>query len=145
MASAAAICVEKNLNFTDLRKTVLKVIWQSHKPSKAYDILDELAKSGFSSKPPTVYRALDFLMDLGLIHKINSLNAFIGCSHPHQKHSCHFIICKSCENISECCNDEIAQAIYNITNYYQFKPTKASMEIEGICFTCQSNAQNMAS
>ena len=73
LTEAQKICDQKNIRFTDLRRTVLKIIWQNHKAIKAYDILDQISGMDFSAKPPTVYRALDFLLENGFIHKINSL------------------------------------------------------------------------
>jgi len=92
---AEFICEDKSLRFTEIRKFIFKLIWKSHKPSKAYDLLSKISKMNYSAKPPTVYRALDFLLDNGFIHKINSLNAYIGCSHPLKHNECYFMICKN--------------------------------------------------
>ena len=69
------ICTEKGLRFTKIRKAILEIIWESHQPIKAYDILSKISNINYSEKPPTVYRALDFLMENGFVHKINSLNS----------------------------------------------------------------------
>ncbi|MDO6806861.1 transcriptional repressor, partial [Wenyingzhuangia sp. 1_MG-2023] len=75
---------------------VLELIWQSHKPVGAYELLPALANDGFNSAPPTVYRALDFLLDLGLVHRLHSLNAYVGCNHPGANHPVCFFICEHC-------------------------------------------------
>ena len=97
MSKAEFICQDKGLRFTEIRKFILRLIWENHKPSKAYDLLDKISKMNYSAEPPTIYRALDFLMDNGFIHKINSLNAYIGCVHPLKHNQCYFIICKNCK------------------------------------------------
>ncbi|WP_458576290.1 Fur family transcriptional regulator [Aliamphritea spongicola] len=71
-------------------------MWQSHKPLGAYDLLPAIAEAGFNSAPPTVYRALDFLQEQGLVHRIASLNAFIGCTNPEHPHQGYFLICQAC-------------------------------------------------
>lgn len=84
---AEDICVQSGVRLTKQRKQVLELIWQNHKSHKAYDILEKMAALDKSAKPPTVYRALDFLQEQGLVHKIQSLNAYVGCPHPDQNHS----------------------------------------------------------
>ena len=88
MREAESICQEKGLRFTELRREVLRLIWLSHIPTKAYDILEKLKGKAWSAKPPTVYRALDFLLETGLVHKLDSINAYIGCSHPREHAGC---------------------------------------------------------
>ena len=102
LIEAKIICGQRGVNLTKLRETVLKLIWKNHSYVKAYDLLEELRKIDHSAKPPTIYRSLDFLMENGFIHKIQSLNAFVGCSHPSEHDECYFLICKECQNIEEC-------------------------------------------
>ena len=92
MREAESICQEKGLRFTELRREVLKLVWASHVPVKAYDILENLKGKEWSAKPPTVYRALDFLLETGLVHKLDSINAYIGRSHPREKNASYFLI-----------------------------------------------------
>ena len=87
LADADALCARQGVRLTALRRRVLELVWQSHKPLGAYDILGTLSEEdGRRAAPPTVYRALDFLMENGLIHRIASLNAFIGCVRPEHSH-----------------------------------------------------------
>lgn len=130
------ICQENGLRFTTLRRKVLELIWQSHKPAKAYDILDQLSDDNGQAKPPTVYRTLDFLLENGLIHRLNSLNAYVGCSHPVQHHDCYFLICKKCEEVVECCNTGLTQAIEAAASKNQFTTDQAILEIQGLCKSC---------
>ena len=82
VAIAREICAKHGERFTELRGRVLELVWDSHRPIGAYAILERLKSDGRSAAPPTVYRALDFLMGVGLVHRIESLNAYVGCAHP---------------------------------------------------------------
>ena len=136
LASAEKICLERGLRLTQLRKRVLELVWESHGPVKAYDILDKLDSKSSSAKPPTVYRSLDFLAANGLVHKLNSLNAYVGCSHPSRKHACYFLICKVCHEVKECCNQMLTNAIDNTSRKNNFKVSSVTLEIEGVCEHC---------
>ena len=101
-------------------------------------MLDKLKQKGFSAKPPTVCRTLDFLIENKFVHKLNSLNAYIGCSHPLKYSECYFLICGKCGEIEECCNQELVEAIYLTSQANQFSPRKTTLEIEGQCQQCTS-------
>jgi|TARA_B110000263_G_scaffold81153_1_gene70967 Fur family zinc uptake transcriptional regulator len=133
---AEFICEDKSLRFTEIRKFIFKLIWKSHKPSKAYDLLSKISKMNYSAKPPTVYRALDFLLDNGFIHKINSLNAYIGCSHPLKHNECYFMICKNCDEIKECCDEAITESIKKTLSSNRFSSKNIGIEITGDCYQC---------
>ena len=137
MREAESICQEKGLRFTDLRREVLRLIWRSHVPAKAYDILENLKGKEWSAKPPTVYRALDFLLETGLVHKLDSINAYIGRSHPRDHNGCYFLICTDCNEAKECCSPELSDAIELAWNKNSFKPKKITLEVFGQCSACR--------
>ena len=137
MREAESICQEKGLRFTDLRREVLRLIWLSHIPAKAYDILENLKGKEWSAKPPTVYRALDFLLETGLVHKLDSINAYIGRSHPRDHNGCYFLICTDCNEAKECCSPELSDAIELAWNKNSFKPKKITLEVFGQCSACR--------
>lgn len=138
LKTAEQICAQRNLRFTDIRRDVLEVIWSSHQPVSAYDILRELRQHKPNAEPPTVYRALDFLLDNHLAHRIESLNAFIGCDHAGDNHTCQFLICSKCQNTVELSHDSgINSAIYQKAKNYNFQIDKPVIEIQGICKQCQ--------
>ena len=137
MSEAESICQEKGLRFTDLRREVLRLIWLSHVPAKAYDILENLKGKEWSAKPPTVYRALDFLLETGLVHKLDSINAYIGRSHPREKNACYFLICTDCNEAKECCSSELSDAIELAWNKNSFRPKKITLEVFGQCSACR--------
>lgn len=93
LKAAEEICRTKGERFTPLRQYIFSQLWQTHKAKKAYDILEELKDTEYSAKPPTVYRALDFLVKHNLAHKISTINAYIGCYHPRENHICQLLIC----------------------------------------------------
>ena len=125
---------------TSLREQVLELVWQSHKPLGAYTLMEMLAQASTRRvAPPTVYRALDFLLEEGLIHRINSLNAFIGCRSPTQKHQSHFLICQNCNVAVELDNAQLNQSILNAAANAGFSLTSHSVEINGLCPGCQKS------
>jgi Fur family zinc uptake transcriptional regulator len=140
--AARQLCVERALRLTPLREQVLQLVWQSHKPLGAYAILDLLSTANGSDKarqaPPTVYRALEFLLEHGLVHRINSLNAFIGCSQPHAHHNSHFLICRNCATAVEVVDPAISTAIHGAAQEARFSEESACVEITGLCPNCQS-------
>ncbi len=137
LAEAERLCAERGSRFTDLRRRILKMIWQGHKAVKAYDLLDQLATEGGSAKPPTVYRALDFLMDEGLVHKIESLNAYIGCPHPGDNHVSQFLICDKCETVREVTTSDLKEAVLSAAQASDFSIRRQTLELHGVCANCQ--------
>ena len=136
LIEAKIICDQRGVKLTKLRETVLKLIWKNHSYVKAYDLLEELREIDRSAKPPTIYRSLDFLMENGFIHKIQSLNAFVGCSHPNEHNKCYFLICKECQNIEECHSKSINEFVQSTSNTNNFSANQVTLEISGICQEC---------
>lgn len=138
LQEAESLCNQSGLRFTALRRKVLGLVWSSHSPAKAYDILDKLGKGSASAKPPTVYRALDFLLENGLIHKLQSKNAYVGCAHPRQHNACYFLVCTDCGEINECCNNALPMVIEETARQHHFSPARVTLEIEGVCRDCRA-------
>ena len=136
LKKAEIICNKKGVKLTKLRQKVLTLILKNHGYVKAYDLLNDLKKNDASAKPPTVYRSLDFLMEHGFIHKIQSLNAFVGCSHPEEHEDCYFLICKECKNIEECCSNKVKKVLTSTSGKNNFSPNQVTLEITGICQDC---------
>ena len=101
LQSAEALCEARGRRFTDLRKHVYELILADGGAVKAYDLLDRLRPERGSPKPPTVYRALEFLSALGLIHRVEALNAYVACEHSHDGHAAEFFICSTCASVEE--------------------------------------------
>tara|TARA_B100001248_G_scaffold180359_1_gene137194 strand:- start:1034 stop:1489 length:456 start_codon:yes stop_codon:yes gene_type:complete len=136
LKKAEIICNKKGVKLTKLRQKVLTLILKNHGYVKAYDLLNDLKKNYASAKPPTVYRSIDFLMEHGFIHKIQSLNAFVGCSHPEEHEDCYFLICKECKNIEECCSNTVKKVLTSTSGKNNFSPNQVTLEITGICQDC---------
>lgn len=101
MAIAARVCEQAGERFTALRAHVFELVITADGPIKAYDILDRMRPDVGSPKPPTVYRALDFLSKLGLVHRVEALNAYVACDHTHEGHAAVFFICRTCSSVQE--------------------------------------------
>ncbi|MFL1464573.1 Fur family transcriptional regulator [Marinobacter sp. DUT-3] len=142
LADARAICQQQNARLTPTRERVLELIWQSHKPLGAYDVLAELAEDGHNAAPPTVYRALDFLQQHGLVHRIASLNSFVGCTHAGKHHNGMFLICRSCGNVLELTSPEVAHAVSTAASAEAFQPQDVMIEIAGLCPGCRTDAHH---
>lgn len=138
LAEAESICARQGLRLTALRKRVLELVWQSHKPLGAYDILGVLSEEdGRRAAPPTVYRALDFLLENGLVHRIASLNAFVGCNQPEHAHQGQFLICRSCHAAIELEKTSISEAIVASATDVGFSVEGQTVEVVGLCAGCQ--------
>ncbi len=138
LAEAEALCAKQGTRLTTLRKRVLELVWASHKPLGAYDILGVLSdEDGRRAAPPTVYRALDFLLENGLVHRIASLNAFVGCSHPEHAHQGQFLICRSCNAAIELEQATISDAIISSAAGVGFAVESQTVEVVGLCAGCQ--------
>jgi len=139
LSDADVICRRQEANLTPIRKRVLELVWQSHRPIKAYDVLAQLQQEMSSAKPPTVYRALDFLLEHRLIHKLQRLNAFIGCHHPESGgESCYFLICTRCEETQEFHHPAIRRSLQDSMRQQQFLAQHVTVEVEGVCKGCSA-------
>ncbi len=137
LAEAARICARRGVRLTPLRRRVLELLWDSHAPAGAYDLLRRLATETERSAPPTVYRALDFLLAQGLIHRIESLNAYVGCVHPDGSHGAQFLICGDCGAAAEVHDPWVDAAIARRAEALGFAVGRKTVEVRGRCRPCQ--------
>ena len=137
---ARRLCEESGQRLTPVRQRVLEMVWANHKPVGAYDLLPKLAEEGFNSAPPMVYRALDFLLDLGLIHRISSLNAFIGCNHPGEAHPSCFFVCRECGRAQELDSRLMGSLASKAEEELGIKVEQQMTELMGLCPICQKEA-----
>jgi len=119
---------------------VLDIVAESHKPLGAYDILQRLSAERGRTAPPTVYRALAFLVEQGLAHRIDSLNAFVACFDPERSHGAGFLICESCKSVEEIADPALSAAMRNAVASHGFQPRRAVVEISGVCAACAAKA-----
>ncbi|UGX86396.1 Fur family transcriptional regulator [Phyllobacterium meliloti] len=118
---------------------VFNTLSRADGPLSAYTILDQLRGDGFRA-PLQVYRALEKLLDYGMVHRLESINAFVACAHPHSHSHNHgmiaFAICEKCGQVSEFSDDVITQRVRQWTTDNAFKPSKTTIEIRGVCSSC---------
>lgn len=133
---AESVCSERGLRLTPIRRRVLELVWQQHEPVGAYDLLAELSREGHSAAPPTVYRALDFLCEAGLVHRLDSLNAFVGCDRADREHFGQFLVCSQCHRVTEIEDPGVTRALVKAAHRLDFSLDTA-VEIKGLCGACQ--------
>ena len=137
LSAARDLCESRKLRLTARRQQVLEILLQSHQPMGAYDILAQINQLESSSQvaPPIVYRALEFLLDEGLIHRIECRNAFIGCIDPGHSGAAQFLICKGCEKVAEL--DKPARSLQTEASRVGFAIDHSVVEMTGFCADCQ--------
>ena len=131
-------CESRGLRLTPLRAQVLGLVAAAGKPIKAYDLLDLMKSASGSTAPPTVYRALDFLLEQGFIHRLASVNAFVSCHHPQVRHSVPFLICDNCQNAVELEDERISALLDQQAKALGFTPRAQTLEVHGLCSNCQA-------
>ena len=142
LTRARDLCAEENLRLTPTRESVLRLLWQSHRPLGAYQLQDQLAKiAGKPIAPPTISRAVEFLLKTGLIHRIASLNAYIGCPFPNSDHSNLFMICTDCGSAAEVAHSSINKLLQSTCEKANFTLQDQSLEIFGLCPNCSLQQQ----
>ncbi len=141
LGAVEARCAEEGLRFTPVRRKVLELLLKEHKAMGAYAILDELREAGFGSQPPVAYRALDFLVDNGFVHKIERLNAFVACAHPGESHAPAFMICRVCDAVAEAHSAPAKGALGAAARAAGFQIERTVVEAEGVCPACAEKAE----
>jgi len=139
LAHADAICAARGQRLTPTRRAVLQALLASHQPLGAYELIDRLAETGGRPAPVTIYRALDFLREQSLVHRIESRNAFIACVHNHQSGDpVVFLICEQCGAVGEAASAAVAATIKTASRTAGFTPKTPVIEISGICAHCKA-------
>ena len=133
---AEALCHERGVRLTEQRKSVLKLLCASEKPLSAYELLDLMRGVVKNPAPPTVYRALDFLLEQGLVHKLESLHAYVGCAHPEHPHASQFLICDDCGEVSEVEDPSVAKSLKAAGKAIGFRTKRPVVELLGTCAQC---------
>lgn len=134
IASVEQSCRERGLRLTPTRREVMEILLEEPQPLGAYAILDKLAQGGRPGQPPMVYRALDFLVSNGFVHKLSTRSAYTPCSHPGEPHTPTILICRSCERVTEA--EGIAEPLKRAANASGFTVDEAILEAEGLCPDC---------
>lgn len=140
LEAAVEHCRREGARLTPLRRKVLGAVWRSHSPLGAYEICDLLVAEGESVLPPTIYRALRFLERHGLVHRIPSLNAFIGCNQRDHHHDARYLICSDCGLVAELPANDLTALLSDQAAEIEFEPTEVRLEAVGRCKPCAEKA-----
>ena len=134
---AEQLCEQRKQRFTTLRKRVLELVCQYAQPVGAYALLDDLREEGRSAAPPTIYRALDFLQQQGLVHRLASNNTYLACAHPQTQHESLFLVCSSCGHTQEVHTQGMVKMARQQASEFDFQVEHAVIEVAGLCHQCQ--------
>jgi len=129
-------CRQRSLRLTPTRRRVLELVLSADGPVKAYDLLDRLKAEQPNAAPPTIYRALEFLLENHFIHRLESLNAFVSCFHPAESHQGQFLICDACRTVIEIHDAALTQQLREAAEDEDFHPSRQVLEIYGLCDDC---------
>lgn len=138
LQQAEILCQRRNIRLTPQRKTVLALMAEANEAISAYTLLDKLKVLEINAKPPTVYRALDFLLEQGFIHKVESTNSYILCHYYNSDaHTSVLFICKNCHFVTEHATNIIEEQLQHLAKQNTFDIQHSIVEIHGYCKNCQ--------
>lgn len=138
----AAICKRRGGRLTRQRKDVLGVLLTTKRPLSAYEIRDILRPSDASVTPASVYRCLNFLLEHGFIHRLETTRSFVACEHPDHPHAVQFLICRQCGTVVEAEDKRIAAATKSLGLRLGFALDQRTVELTGLCPDCQVAAES---
>lgn len=133
---AGRICRQKGERFTPIRQKVFTLLEASDGARTAYELLDELAKDMPNARPPTIYRALEFLQQMGFVHRLDSRNAFVLCTHFEDHHAAQFLVCDQCGSVAEIHMPAAMQGFRNEAVKLGFDVHSETVELHGLCKDC---------
>ena len=130
-------CTNIELKLTSLRKSVLFILWSAKKPLKAYEILDNLLKINSNIKPPTIYRVLDYFVDYGIVHKIESIQSYKLCHEPEKQHPSEvLLLCNFCHQVNEFYDKAMRTLVQKLAKENCFHLGQEAIELRGTCNKC---------
>lgn len=141
LARAEAEAARLGARLTPVRKRTLEILLEAHRAMGAYEVLDRLAAEGFGHQPPVAYRALEFLVEHGLAHRVRRLNAFAACMHPGEVHAPVFLICRVCDAVAEADAAPVRGALDQVAAAHGFAVERANIEALGLCPACAARGE----
>jgi Fur family zinc uptake transcriptional regulator len=139
LKAAELLSKEKGHRWTEMREAVFACILNQDKPVTAYQLIDQLSKAQNKDiKPASVYRSLDALCALGMVVKIESLNAFMACVHPEHHHEHVFLVCRTCGSADELADHAVSKKLNADASHQGFKIERQVLELQGACRDCQT-------
>ena len=136
LQSAAEHCLKNGANLTDLRRQVLDLVLAHDGVVKAYQILSELQQARGSAAPPTVYRALEFLVEQGILHRVEALNGYVVCRHLDCAHPSVILTCRDCGKVDEMAADEGFMTLRQLCAGHGFEMDEQQLLLNGRCVQC---------
>ncbi|MFT4047789.1 MAG: Fur family transcriptional regulator [Solimonas sp.] len=138
---ATAMCEARGLRFTSIRRDVYAAMLRQRRPLSAYQLLELMqAQQQKRLAPLTVYRVLDFLVDSGLVHKLETAHSFVACEHPDEAHQSLYLLCTDCGSTEEVATGKLARLIDREASERHFQPSRQVLEVEGLCAACSAAA-----
>lgn len=144
LALAESCCSRRRTRLTPIRREVLSLLLMHNRCVKAYELLEDLKKTHVNATPPTIYRALEFLISEGLAHRVDSVNAYIACGDPISGTHNLIAICTACNAAAEINDDKIIHVLINCLRRIKFEPTGTAIEIQALCGPCRDKYQKSA-
>ena len=138
MAHAEAACERRNERFTANRRSVLELLLAGHRPLGVYEIMKQFDWKGRRPAPSQIYRALEFLESIGLVHRIESCNAYLACSRPGRHRCTIFLVCEQCKTVAEVEAARMQDAITDLARHSGFELHSQVIEARGLCPECVS-------
>ena len=141
LSQALAICQDRGGRLTPQRRAVLGALLTADRPLTAYDLLDVLRPTDPALTPASTYRSLDFLVGMGLAHRLETTHSFLACRHPDHPHASQFLICRRCGSVVEAEDQTLAEATAGLGERHGFKVDRRTVELTGLCAPCDGDAQ----
>lgn len=139
LSQALTICRDRGGRLTPQRRAVLSALLTADRPLTAYDLLDVLRPTDPALTPASTYRSLDFLVEMGLAHRLETTRSFIACRHPDHPHASQFLICRRCGNVVEAEDPSLAEATVGLGQRHGFKVDQRTVELTGLCAPCDED------
>ena len=138
LAEAEAACRSRGGRLTRTRRAVLEILLRSSTPLTAYEMLDLLRQGDASATPASVYRCLDFLLDRGVAHRLETTRAYVACGYPEHPHAGQFLICRQCGTVVETEDERVTAATEQLGHRLGFSLDQRTVELLGLCGACRS-------
>lgn len=139
LQSAERQTAQNGIRLTPVRRRTLEILLESHRAMGAYEVLERLVQDGFANQPPVAYRALDFLVEHGLAHRVRRLNAYVACHAPDGDHTPAFLICQGCGKLAEVLSDPLRDALRVLAAASDFVIERCTIELQGLCSACRAS------
>lgn len=136
LAEAERRCMRSGARLTDLRRSIFEILLTAHKPVKAYDIIECMRDRGQRLTPASIYRTLEFLLEHGLAHRVNALNAYVPCTGPHEEQALLLFVCSECRETTEIDDSVLYDAVRSRLDGLGLSLRDGCIEIQGTCRNC---------